>query len=118
MEPDVEDGPADNFEKEAEKLGLRPMVYALPVFAFYILYEVASILTFQYQDARLTPTSKELTTWVANYNKRCGQLDMTYSLQNACLNGCAYFTLPVVFYITTLYRSRILPYLVKNHEEI
>ena len=52
--------------------------------------------------------------WVADYAKSCGKLDMTYALQNASLNGCAYLTFPVSIYISTLYRSSILGKLVAN----
>ena len=33
---------------------------------------------------------------------------MTYALQNACLNGCGYLTLPFVAYVSNLYRKSIL----------
>eukprot|EP00355_Strombidium_rassoulzadegani_P006459 CAMPEP_0168618296 /NCGR_PEP_ID=MMETSP0449_2-20121227/5999_1 /TAXON_ID=1082188 /ORGANISM="Strombidium rassoulzadegani, Strain ras09" /LENGTH=33 /DNA_ID= /DNA_START= /DNA_END= /DNA_ORIENTATION= len=31
--------------------------------------------------------------WKKNYSDGgCGELEMTYALQNACLNGCAYLS--------------------------
>ena len=84
------------------------MFYALVTFAFYMAYEVVSIITFVVINNRLTPDSAEIIEWVANYNKDCGELDMTYSLQNACLNGCAYVTFPVFAYICTIYRNRLI----------
>ena len=34
---------------------------------------------------------------------------MTYALQNACLNACAYLTMPVSMYVCLLLRDKLVP---------
>ena len=34
---------------------------------------------------------------------------MTYALQNACLNGCAYLTIPVTMYLSLYFRLSNVP---------
>lgn len=83
---------------------------------FYLFYEALSIIVFRMVDARLTPDSTEIKLWKQNYSDGgCGTLDMTYSLQNACLNGCAYLTFGVILYICTLNRNNLISYMLKKN---
>ena len=72
----------------------------------YLIYEILAMATFVSVNSKLGPTSADIIEWTANYSNSCGHLDMTYALQNACLNSCAYFTMPVTMYIITLYRDK------------
>ena len=51
-----------------------------------------SIATFYYVDGKLGPDSEDIKEWKLNYKNGCKgkDLDMTYALQNASLNGCGY----------------------------
>lgn len=67
--------------------------YSLLLFIFYISYESLSILTFLIIDQKLPINSDTVVQWRNNYEKGCNkEMDMTYSLQNACLNSCGYLT--------------------------
>jgi hypothetical protein len=73
----------------------------------YIFYEAASIGLFIYVNNVLSPDSDTIKKWKNNYTDGgCGELDMTYALQNACLNGCGYMTLPVFMYIALYQRNK------------
>jgi len=57
-----------------------------------VAYEALAIVTFIFIDKKITG-SNELAMWKKNYSDGgCGELEMTYALQNACLNGCAYLS--------------------------
>lgn len=78
----------------------------------FILYEIASIIIFVQVNDRYTEDSANVILWKKNYKDGgCGELEMTYSLQNACLNGCGYQAFFVVLYICTLYRTNIMQFL-------
>ena len=48
---------------------------------FYVIFEVASIITFVVVNNKLTPESKEIQKYQLNFSKGgCGQMDMTYAL--------------------------------------
>lgn len=78
---------------------------------FYVLYEIAAIFTFFHINGIVTPTSKDFLLWSNNYHAGgCGVLNMQFSLQNICLNGCGYLTGPFFIYIFTVYRSKVNPF--------
>lgn len=95
---------------------INPIKYLIFSLAFLVFYMAASIVTFKIIDAKYTPESPTVQAWIKNFSTRCGKLDLTYSLQNASLNGCAYVVLPVFMYIFTLYRNRILGLFKRNPE--
>ena len=51
---------------------------------FYVLFELASVITFIVINNHLTPESAEIKKWTTNFEKakdgECGKLDMTYAL--------------------------------------
>ena len=84
----------------------------------YVFYEVLSIVIFLIINSKLTPDSEQIKEYKHNYFLGgCGELDkpplpyftplifMTYALQNACLNGCAYLTIPVAMYISLYFHK-------------
>lgn len=103
--------------------------YKVAVFliVYLILFTYLSIATFFRTDAIYTAGSKEHvikgTTYddiVKNWNNsKCkeeeGAWDMTYSLQNACLNACGYQWFLCGLYIMSAFRHLIWPGSKKFH---
>jgi hypothetical protein len=77
------------------------------VASFYVAYELLGIVTFLMVDKKLSPDSSDVIEWKSNYKEGCGKdLDMTYALQNGCLNGVAYATVPVACYLVYLNKNK------------
>ena len=73
---------------------------------FYLLYTTTAIVSFIAVDNSLDPSKDPLKEWLDNFKVGCEkELDMTFALQNASLNSCAYITLPWATYILTMYRN-------------
>jgi len=83
---------------------------------YYVSFITLSIITWVIIDNTLEG-SPELEKWKKNYEAGgCGKLDMTYALQNSCLNGCGFQTVPVGFLIAHIYRNKICPFLVGKYK--
>lgn len=95
---------------------INPIKYVICSLVFLVFYTAASIVTFEIINAKLKPESETVQAWIKNYSTSCGKMDLTYSLQNASLNGCAFIVLPVFMYVFTLYRNRIFGLCHRNPE--
>jgi hypothetical protein len=71
----------------------------VPLVVFYLVYMALSIMTYVAVDGHLTPDSPEMADIIANFEKSCGKINMSYALQGGCLKACFYITLPVVAYL-------------------
>ena len=97
---------ADEYKAEGGESALNPFKPCMTVFCVWAAFELVAIITFIFVNRELSPESEALKMWKKNYEKSCGELDMTYALQNACLNSCGYLTIPMVIYISTMYRNK------------
>ena len=101
----------DYQKQQVQDMQAKYTKHAVFALVFFIMYEVVSIITFRQVNDKYTEDSAEVILWKKDYKDGgCGELEMTYSLQNACLNGCGYQTFFVVLYICTLYRTNIMQF--------
>ena len=52
----------------------------MTVFCVWAAFELVAIITFIFVNRELSPESEALKMWKKNYEKSCGELDMTYAL--------------------------------------
>ena len=79
----------DYQKQQVQDMQAKYTKHAVFALVFFIMYEVVSIITFRQVNDKYTEDSAEVILWKKNYKDGgCGELEMTYSLQNACLNGC------------------------------
>jgi hypothetical protein len=95
------DHDGDSYQQDPPKRNC-PILLSLIILS---VYTGIAIALFLYCEEIMPKTSKRVQLWLANFKKSCGkELDYTYGLQNACLNGCAYMAFPTFCYIGELKR--------------
>lgn len=79
---------------------------------------ISTIITFLIADSELQPNSDAIKSYTANFVKFCGPLNLTYSFQNASLNGGGFCTLTLVSFICMVYYNKLTSFRSKSMNSI